>query len=499
MRHTIGAGVGCVIVLTASVWLAAVGPAFPPQSDTVMHAVYYKAGADAMRAGNYPVALAEFEKITSHPQSPFAGRAWLELARYYFDVAPDADRAQQAADALQQFQSDPVVGPAALLYSGRRLLMGARDTAARAAAFAEFARAAQYFPRHPFLADAWFYEADARRLGLETELALTLFRQLSTSYPHSPWAPKALLGEARCLVALGRAGEAFRPLQRLRSRHPAAPEAATARAWNTLLLRLYLRGYQPFRPTGRFIAGTSGKLQDVTGLASGEPGTIVVLNKAGWTQFDSVSGRQQAAQAAADLRSVLPGPGGQPIAVGKRGLLLPGGRPVTLAVPQGNETRPLEDIEGAVLTSRRDVVVADSRRHELLRFALDGRHLDTVAVQRADRIAIDGEDRIAALDEDAEAVWVRPLEGGGAVRAGLPKGYRPVDVAFDPLGHLYVLVPASGAVAVFAPGNLAKPCAMLSVPAKSPAAFDRGTALAVDSSGRVFIYDKGAQRIQIYR
>jgi hypothetical protein len=69
----------------------------------------------------------------------------------------------------------------------------------------------------------------------------------------------------------------------------------------------------------------------------------------------------------------------------------------------------------------------------------------------------------------------------------------PVDLAFDSLGHLYLLERDS--VVVFTPTG-----EFLSVfsPGTAVGAFRLGVALEVDSAGRLYIYDDDSERLQVY-
>jgi hypothetical protein len=69
------------------------------------------------------------------------------------------------------------------------------------------------------------------------------------------------------------------------------------------------------------------------------------------------------------------------------------------------------------------------------------------------------------------------------------------DVAFDRLGHLYVL--DRTAVFVFSPQR--KLLTTFSIPEKSPGAFTNGEALALDSAARLFVFDGRTNAVQVYR
>jgi sugar lactone lactonase YvrE len=73
----------------------------------------------------------------------------------------------------------------------------------------------------------------------------------------------------------------------------------------------------------------------------------------------------------------------------------------------------------------------------------------------------------------------------------------PTDVAFDSLGHLYVLDRGASAVYVFsAAGTLVT---YITVPERAPGALRHATALAIDSAGRLFVYDDDLERMLVYQ
>jgi hypothetical protein len=73
----------------------------------------------------------------------------------------------------------------------------------------------------------------------------------------------------------------------------------------------------------------------------------------------------------------------------------------------------------------------------------------------------------------------------------------PVDVAFDVFGHLYVLDRGKASVLVFGPKN--RLVTTVTIPEKSPGAFQKAQAFGIDAAGRLFIFDERAQRIQVYQ
>ena len=183
--------------------------------------------------------------------------------------------------------------------------------------------------------------------------------------------------------------------------------------------------------------------------------------------------------------------------VERDGLRRATGPALTLSVPRDRELRPLTEIHAAVELANGEWLVADGDYRAVLRFR-DGAYVDPYARVHAWRLAVDAEDRVAMLDaeervfiyDDARAVAQIPMR---------TSNYRidsPVDIAFDVLGHLYVLDREDG-LYVFGrdldlltafPGNRS---------ADIP--FDRATALAVDAYGRIFVADDRDDQIYVLR
>jgi hypothetical protein len=144
--------------------------------------------------------------------------------------------------------------------------------------------------------------------------------------------------------------------------------------------------------------------------------------------------------------------------------------------------------------------VADRDQKAIFRFSASGGFLQRIDSTATDRLAIDGHDRVAALDSDAGSVTFYAEDGKVLDRLKPSASFqRLVDLAFDPMGHLYLLDRKAGAVWIYAPGDLSKPLTSFAVAEKQPGAFRRASALGIDPAGRLYIYDDGAERVQVYQ
>jgi hypothetical protein len=294
-------------------------------------------------------------------------------------------------------------------------------------------------------------------------------------------------------------------LQRVVVSFPDSPQAAQARLWNTILYRLYVR--PPAQPAyvfaDRTIAGAGGKLKDVTAISLGPGGALFVGSKGGVMVLDQ-KGAPLRSAGTIEARGLFVDRRGR-LVTAQRALLQQDGTPtpalLTLTVPRdGGQARVLDDISAVVAMSSGERLVADRGQRGVFRFTEDGKYVRPFFAGRFSRLALGPADAVALLDRDGKTVTV--VDGSGkpiariATKGGGYELSAPADVAFDPLGHLYVLDGA--AVHVFGPSG-ALVTSFTSPDRASPGAFREGSALALDPAARLYIYDDRAERVQIYQ
>jgi len=106
--------------------------------------------------------------------------------------------------------------------------------------------------------------------------------------------------------------------------------------------------------------------------------------------------------------------------------------------------------------------------------------------------ALSSERSVRVFDRDGKLLQTIPTRGGGY------EFEKPTDLAFDALGHLYVLDGGRGTVYVFLCAT-GKMITKFDSPEKAAGAFHKATALALDRAGRLYIYDSRAERVNVYQ
>ena len=482
-----------------------------------------ESGRAFARQGNYTEALKDFRAVAeTHAATSVADNAWLEIARYHFDVANDLAEAAAAVDAILKKYPTSDSAPDAYLIAGRLALARSRQPDDLAAALANFDRVHRLFPTAAAVPASLYYAADVHYYGRRFTDALANLGRVTAEYPSSAAAADAYLASGRALLATGDPVLGMEEMQQARNRAPKSAAAATALAHQTLLHRLYVRARGG--PAYVLSAEAAGppRLQNGIALATTD-GTAIF-----WATENGVG-----AVAAADASRVPSAARPRGLVVDAAGTLLvndgvslrpASGTPLSFAVPQPNGTvKPLDKIVAAVQLSNGDWLVMDQDERALHRFSRAGAHGGPFTAGRFTRLAVNGFDEVAAIDRDQKVIAI--FDRAGQPIARLPfrmPAYNlenPEDVTFDALGHLYVL--DREALAVFSPypAGTASPSAG-GAPAAAPAAtpaggfrllttllasdnnaagFRRGRAIAVDRSGAVFLYDDRAQRILVYR
>ncbi len=466
----------------------------------------YEFGLESVKAGKYTEGLKDLEAVVdNYPASSAAAEALLAIAQYQLQVQRNPATAQATAESVQKrFPASDAVAMSYVIAGQAMVARGLTPTSVEAA-LASFDRVQRLFPGSDAVALALVAAGDTlRRLGRCPE-ALDRFDTVTMAYPRSSWASAARLSAASCLAMGGRPLDAMQELQRVILAAPGSPEAQQARTLNTIVYRLYVRppAQSPYVFSGNSIAGPTGKLKDVSAIAFGPDGSLFVTSKTGVIAL-SQKGATVRSIAAVEPRAMFVDAQGRVLAA-QKALLVQDAAPtpsmLTLTVPrETGAPKVLEDISAVAVLSTGERLVADRGQRGVFRFDAAGKYLGSFSPIRASRISLGPVEQIALLDKDNKTVAVLDRTGKTIQRiATKATGYEltnPTDVAFDVLGHLYVL---DGVVVhVFAPdGKLAATFA--GGDKNAPGGLREGTALALDQAARMYIYDDRAERVQIYQ
>jgi TolA-binding protein len=488
---------GLILCVTSGAVLA--GQALSPEEQARR---WYASGLRFIQEGKPAEGLKDLQKIAdAYPTTTVADNALLEIARYHFEGAGDLAAAEGALNTLLQRYPQADATPFGLVMAGRLILARGHGPAELESAIANFERVRTLFPRSDGVPLALFYIGETERERRRLPEALRAYTQVATDYPRSPWSARSQLGAAFCLVQMGRPVDALEGLQRLRLRFPDAPQAVQARAWNSILYRLYVRvpAEPPYVVGARTLAGGDGKLDTVQGLTTHDLDQVTVLLRSAALRFDA-SGKIVWRTSLADGRAVSTDRQDQPVITTNRSLVTAGGV-LSLGTPKPDGSlKMLDDLRAAVVGPTGQYLVADRSSRAILRFQPDGRHIGTFASFDAERLAINGVGDLAALDRGNKTVAIFDRDGQAIGRIPTRgQGYElrnPVDLAWDPLAHLYLLDRDTGTVHVF--GSDSKPRAQFMVAERLPGSFRRGTAIGVDEAGRLYIYDQRAQHVRVY-
>lgn len=462
----------------------------------------YESGLEFYRAGRYAEALKDFQTVAEgYATSAVADDAMLAIAEYQLDVLHDPIAARTSADVLAKKYAAGDAAPMGYVIAGRATMALDPSPAGLDSALASFDRVPRLFPRSDAVAPSLYYAAEIdRRVGRASD-ALDKLRRVAQGYPRSTWAARASLMEASLVLADGEPQEAMRALQRVVRRYGSGAEASTARAWNTILYRLYIRPpvQAPYVASGRSIAGSGGRLRNVEDIALAPDGRLGVATRNGVMLFDG-KGTLVRQAAALEPRQIAFDDRGRLVIIQKtlvsreadKGL-----QRLPLTAGQGTSARLLQEIAAGARLSTGELIVADRDVRSAARFDAAGKFLGNFASGRISRVAVSPGDDVALIDSDAKSVtWA---DRTGKVLAKIPPrgtGYvleSPADVAFDVFQHLYVLDKTK--VVIFAPGG--KLVATFTPDAQT--AFRSGSALALDGAARLYIYDDAQGRVLIYQ
>jgi len=463
----------------------------------------FDSGMSFLQNRRYAEALKDLQAVVdSFATSTIAPTALLQIAQYQLEVAHDVAATQTAIDRLLKDYANSDSAPMAHVLSGRLAMMKGHTPADVDAALASFERVPRLFPGTEGVAAAGFYAGETLRTVHRIDEALERYRRVRLEYPRSVWAARASLGEGYCLVQQDKATRALPEIQWVRTQFPNSPVAADALALNTIIYRLYVRppSQPPYAFSGKSIGNERADYKDVIGIQWDRNGRLLLGHKGGVAIFDD-KGAAAGSVAGQDVSAFFIDEKNRIVIARNSQLIADKGETVSLVVPtQAGIPRPLEELP-SILPSRGDRLVSDPKGKTVLRLSADGKYQAIFSSAYFNRLVATPLDEIAMLDKSSKGITFTDRDG--KVLSKLPakgQGYElndPVDIAFDELGHTYVLDRGKNSVVVFGAKN--KFVVNVTMPDKSAGAFTRAAALGVDRAGRLFIFDERAKRIQVYQ
>jgi TolA-binding protein len=489
-------------IAAASIALVAALAAQTPREEELAR-TQYQSGLDFLQNKRYAEAIKDFQAVVDgFPKSSVADSALLQIAMYQLDVAHNMDAAQAATDKLVKDYASAPAAPMAYVMSGRLAIAKGRAPSDVETSLASFDRVPRLFPGSEGVAAANYYAGKTLWLARRADDALERFRRVTMEFPRSIWSARAALGAAAALVQTDRATRALEELQRVRQQFPGTPEAAMALNANTIIYRLYLRPPQPaYTFSGRAIGETS-KFKDVVGMTIDDGGRILLGHKGGVSIFDSKAALVRTVSSE-EPSAFFIDERGRLVTVRKDQLIAEGtGDYASILVPQKDgKMRQAEEIPSVVPLTNGERLVADHKSKAVIRVAINGKFIGNFASVDAERMVTNELEDIAMLDRDSKQVII--VDRTGKIVNKVPSkttGYEfnnPVDVTFDPLGHVYVLDRGKPTIFVFGAKN--RLVTTFTVPEKDPGAFQKPQAFALDAAGRVYLFDDRSQRIQVYQ
>ena len=459
-------------------------------------------GRAALAAGKGADAAVAFDTVvTKYPTTSLADDALLERARYQLDVLRDDKAASTSVEQLIANYAASNSVPAAQVLRARLGLVDSATAEQRKTAITTLDRLATDYAGTDVAAEALFRAAEAAELAGSAD-ALGRFHDLAARYPGMPVVAEGLMHAAALHTSAGEALKAMDALQRVRTQFPKTAAAARALNQLTILHRLYLRPASPaVFGYVRSIGGSAGKFRDFRDLVVDHGNHLLVVTRNAVVEFGA-AGEAEQTRETPNVEAAFVDAHDRVFTIHDQGVIRGEGRsPLALATARSNGRIEPIDIDAAVAVSTGDLIVANRSQKTLVRFSADGRPKGEIAKAiGARRLAVSPQDSLAALDADQKTVTLLARDGrvtGRITERGATYQLKqPGDIAFDALGHLYVL--DRSVVYVFTTRG-DRLLATFTSPEKSAGTFSNAQAMALDAAGRLYIYEGRTDVVQVYQ
>lgn len=464
----------------------------------------YESGLTFLQNHRDAEALKDLQAVVdSFATSSVADNALLQIAQYQLEAAHDFAAAQAAIDKLLKDYPDTDSAPMAHVLAGRVTFGKGHAAADVDAALASFERVPRLFPANDAVAAAGFYAGETLRALRRDADALERYRRVTMEFPRSMWAARASLSAGYCLLQQDRPLQALQEFQRARRLFPGTPVAAEALNLNTIAYRLYVRA--PSQPaysfSGKAIGPERAEFRDATAIRFDPAGQVMLGHKGGVAVFKA-DGTLATSVPAQDATAFFLDEQGRIVIARNGSLVAARGETIAFSGPGSDgQLRAVDAIPAALPTGRGERLISNPDARNVIRALPNGRFVSVFATGQITRMAENWMGDIALLDRATKSVSLVDADGKAVAKiATRGTGWEfdePTDVAFDTLGHLYVLDRGRSSIFVF--GAKGKLVNTLTIPDRSPGALSRAEALAVDPAGRLLVFDERVRRIQVYQ
>ncbi|MFN7982281.1 MAG: tetratricopeptide repeat protein [Vicinamibacterales bacterium] len=463
----------------------------------------FESGMTFLGNDRYTEAMKDLQAVVdSFPGSSVADDALLQIAQFQLEHAHDLDAAQTAIDKLLKDYPDADSAPMGHVLAGRIAFAKGRTSAAVDAALASYERVPRLFPGNEAVAAAGYFAGETLRTMRRDADALERYRRVTLEFPRSIWAARADLSAGYCLIQQGKAAQALQQFQHARQLQPDTATARTALYLNSIAYRLYMHGAQPaFTYTNKPIGPERSEFRDVVGIKFSPTGDLMLGHKSG-IAFFKPDGEPSQTMQSSDLSAFVMDDQGQ-IVIARQGTLVTG-RAEAIAFAGLNsdgEMHAVDDIPSVLLNDQGERIIANPKGRTVIRAMPNGRFVSVFATGNIARMAQNWMGDVAMIDRSTKTVIVADRDGKVVTKiAAKGTGYElsdPTDLAYDLLGHLYVLDRGRSAVFVFGPKGALVTSLVLTD--KMPGALNHGEALGVDGAGRLYVFDDRSRRIQVYQ
>jgi outer membrane protein assembly factor BamD (BamD/ComL family) len=437
--------------------------------------------------------------VNSFAGTDAVGYAWLEIGRYRMEVEGDRKGAREAFEQVSREHAQSDAAPGAYHYLGLLTLEAAGTPEELDDALAQFARVETLYPRSPWVPRSLQASALVHRRAGRYDDAVALDRRVALEYPQSDAAPRAQFEVGHVLALQGEPRRAMEAFQQVRNRFPESAWAESALERVTALYRLHGSARPVFTVDAGFSVSGGNVLKDVRALlVTPDRRLWIASNKTKSAVAFEPSGEMGESISAQDPRSLSLGPGGE-VVLAARSAVRVGTRDIrTFFFPPekpGEEREPLDRILAAALLPGGSFLVSDEDENSVFRFGaageLEGRFFKDARKWEVTRIVMDGERSLYLLDREEKMIAICD-ESGHTVRTIGPSGLRdPVDLVVDPFRNVYVADEDEGILVFNARGE---PFFEIGGPE-----LRKATAVALDATGAVLVYDDRSDQVLRYR